>query len=596
MNQVFGSTTPQTLLCSWKERGGGCLLTIFACFLLLSLGVSTSGLILPATPQSASHVLEAKAKKESLLHVPASNSPATDKLSQAYAHFVAGLLARSEGDEERAFTEFFQAVMLDPVNEPLAADVAQYFLSIGKPKLALQVLTAVSSAGIINPVFKEMEALANLALGRTNRAITILYTLIRQHPAYLPGYLTLSSIAASKNDYRLAEKTLRTASSAFATNTLNSIQIAEAWVQYGRTVSNRWQIAIQSTKDVLNQIIYTNLDFQTALRLANLYAAIGQYQTAIDIYTELLGRPAIPNEYKDLFILRYLSMHQYVGKQTQLPTAIQQIRQFVGDNPSTLLKLAIVCNESTHPELAAQLLKEVLGTNPDLEAAYYELARAKMAMREPNAAIYVLENARRKFGATYGTEFLTGIAYTIQEDYTNALRFFTSAEIIATTTANGKTNELLCFYLGSAFERLGNYPQAERYLKIAIQLRPDFHEALNYLGYMWTELGTNLLQAKQLIEQALAIDPNHPPYLDSMGWVLFKLGRPKDALPYLQKAALLAPFVDPEIYDHLGEVYFSLRQYSKAASAWQRVLQVKDTPQIREKLARALKRLKPTKL
>jgi len=593
MNQVFGSTRSQTLLCSWKERGWGSLLTIFVCFLLLSWGVSTTGLIRAATPQCASHILDAKG--ESLPRVPGSNKPTTDRLSQAYAHFVAGLLARSEGDEDRAFIEFFQAVMLDPINEPLAADVAQYFLCKGKPKLTLQVLTAVSSAGIINPVFKEMEALANLALGCTNRAIAILNTLIRQHPTYLPGYLTLTLIAASKNDYRLAEKTLHTASSAFATNTLNRIQIAEAWIQYGRTVSNRWQVAIQSANDMLDQITHTNLDFQTTVRLANLYAAMGQYQTAIDIYTELLGRPGIPNEYKDLVILRYLSMYQYAGKVTNLPTAIQKIRHLVGDNPNTLLKFAIVCNESRHPELAAQLLEDVLGTNPDLETAYYELARAKLAMQEPNAAIYVLENARRKFGATYGTEFLTGFAYSIQEDYTNALRFFTSAEIIAVTAANGRTNELLCFYLGSAFERLGNYPQAERYLRLAIDLRPDFDEALNYLGYMWAELGTNLLQAKQLIERALAINPNHPPYLDSMGWVLFKLGRPKDALPYLQKAALLAPFVDPEIYDHLGEVYFSLRQYSKAASAWQQVLQVKDTPQIREKLARALKRLKPTK-
>ena len=95
------------------------------------------------------------------------------------------------------------------------------------------------------------------------------------------------------------------------------------------------------------------------------------------------------------------------------------------------------------------------------------------------------------------------------------------------------------FQVGSVLERGGHGPEAEKYLLKSIELKPDFDEALNYLGYMWADLGTNLPKALEMIEHAVKIEPDNPAYLDSLGWVLFKMGKPKEAVAPLAESSMV---------------------------------------------------------
>jgi Tfp pilus assembly protein PilF len=109
-------------------------------------------------------------------------------------------------------------------------------------------------------------------------------------------------------------------------------------------------------------------------------------------------------------------------------------------------------------------------------------------------------------------------------------------------------------------------------------------EALNYLGFMWADRGENLPKARAYIEKACKIEPKNAAYLDSLGWVLFKQNHPQDALPWLVKAVELSPEPDATILDHLGDVYLTLHQFSKAMESWKKSLAVEPNDDVKKKL------------
>jgi len=139
------------------------------------------------------------------------------------------------------------------------------------------------------------------------------------------------------------------------------------------------------------------------------------------------------------------------------------------------------------------------------------------------------------------------------------------------------------FYLGDIYERQDNNELAERELKKALELKPDYAEALNYLGYLYVEQNKNLAQAETMIRKALELDPDNGAYLDSLGWLYFKKGKFKEALKELEKASQLLE--DPVIYDHLGDAYFKTRDMEQAGVSWQKSIGLNpDQPLLQKKI------------
>ena len=126
------------------------------------------------------------------------------------------------------------------------------------------------------------------------------------------------------------------------------------------------------------------------------------------------------------------------------------------------------------------------------------------------------------------------------------------------------------FYLGSIYNELKKEALSEKELKSALELDPNFAEALNSLGYIYVEENKNLGQAEKLIKKAVHLEPDNGAYIDSLGWLYFKLGKTEEALKLLERACVLMQ--DEVIFDHLGDVYFKLKDFPKAKINWQKSL------------------------
>ena len=115
-------------------------------------------------------------------------------------------------------------------------------------------------------------------------------------------------------------------------------------------------------------------------------------------------------------------------------------------------------------------------------------------------------------------------------------------------------------------EKLGLLNEMERLLRRVIELKPDYHQAYNALGYSLADRNTRLPEARELIRKAVDYAPSDPFIKDSLGWVEFRMGNKVEALQIFEDAYSAKP--DAEIAAHFGEVLWSLGQRERAAAIW----------------------------
>jgi tetratricopeptide (TPR) repeat protein len=165
-------------------------------------------------------------------------------------------------------------------------------------------------------------------------------------------------------------------------------------------------------------------------------------------------------------------------------------------------------------------------------------------------------------------------------------RYPDSIPVLERLAAKQKDSVAAGFLLGSAYERTGQRPRAVAEFRRVLEIDPDFHAALNYLGYTYAESGENLEEALSLVGRAVALEPDNGAYVDSLGWTYYQLGRHEQALGYLQRAVRLEP-ADATLQEHLGDVYVALGQKDRAREAYRRALELGDgnTEKVRRKLA-----------
>ena len=125
-------------------------------------------------------------------------------------------------------------------------------------------------------------------------------------------------------------------------------------------------------------------------------------------------------------------------------------------------------------------------------------------------------------------------------------------------------------------------------MRKVIELDPKHANALNYLGYTYADLGTNLDEAERLIKEALKYKPNDGYITDSLGWVYYKKGEFEKALQYLQKAVEIVPD-DPIMLEHVGDAYLKLNNKSRALEYYKKSLQYKEKD--KEKLEQKIREI-----
>ncbi|WP_093968604.1 tetratricopeptide repeat protein [Actibacterium lipolyticum] len=278
---------------------------------------------------------------------------------------------------------------------------------------------------------------------------------------------------------------------------------------------------------------------------------------------------ALNGEANDTYTLLYSRVAQYLRP----------------DHVDAMLLTAELLEVQERYELATAAYLQVPADAPAFYAA--ELGRAKTLEKagKTEAAIEVMTQLTKSHADLPIVHVSLGDMFSRMERYGDATKAYDRA--IALFSGPDRMQWIVYYARGMAHEREKQWDLAEADLRKALELEPDQPRVLNYLGYSYVELQTNLDEALDMIERAVAGRPNDGFITDSLGWVLYRLGRYDEAVPHMERAAELEP-VDPVINDHLGDVFWAVGRKIEAKFQWRRALSFDpeevDAERIRRKL------------
>lgn len=516
--------------------------------------------------------------------VPASPpSRSLEDRAEAEARFATGLCFELNEEPARALDELAKAALADPTSEILVVDVSQSLIQAKQYARAEEVLK--KAAALPQPaamVFSQL-GLVHLLAGRTNAAFEANQAGIRRVPTAAVCYLNLFHLYAQNGRLADAAKVVDQAAAVRNGDAAFLVDLAELFRNRARilksTNATDRTLAIAAL-DRANQQKPTN--FVVLTKMAESYTRLGEPAKAADVFLRLGKQfPDFPNLRE-----RLAELFLRGGDRKNAAEQLEQVIRKNPTNPQAYYFLGAIAHEEHRFKEAAEYYRKTLLLDPNFEQVYYDLALTQIGSDQPKEALDLLSKANKQFGQTFVGEFVSALAWSRLKDYTNALRHYTAAEVVGSATDTNRLTHLFYFQYGATCERAGRLPEAEKYLRRCLQMSPDFSEALNYLGYMWADRGTNLVEAKTMIEKALRKEPKNGAYLDSLGWVLFRQGQPGEALKYIFQAIQLTEEPDATLFDHLGDIQAALHEPAKAREAWEKSLKIEPNDEIRKKLER----------
>jgi tetratricopeptide (TPR) repeat protein len=507
------------------------------------------------------------------------------KLAQAHAHYSAGCIHDMNNEPDEALEEYRLSLLDDPSNEELTLEVARRYLQAKQPEKAVEVLNRSAARRDASGAIFARLGFVYAQMGKMTDAIAANKIAIKKSPGEFVGYqnLFLNYVQTKQNAEAL--KVLDEAARQQNVGVEFLVSLADLYASLINQNPAQKDSAKTKALQVLNRAEKLKPSSpQVRLLMAEGFSSLGDYKKATEIYLDLLK--TLP----DLPLIRErvrAKLTDIYLKTEDRQRAVEQLQAILKDDPlnsQAYYFLGTIALEEKKLPDAAEYFNRTITLKSDFAQAYYDLAVAQIEMNKSGDALATLNKARQKFAENFMLEFCTAMAYGGQKDYGEAIKHYTSAEIMAKATDPSRLTEFFYFQFGAAYERKGQYEDAEKQFQKCLQLKPDFAGALNYLGYMWAEHGMKLDQARELIEKAVKLEPKNAAYLDSMGWVLYKLSKPKEALDYLLKAVELSEEPDATVYDHLGDIYAALNQRDKAREAWQKSVSLEANDEVKKKI------------
>ena len=129
--------------------------------------------------------------------------------------------------------------------------------------------------------------------------------------------------------------------------------------------------------------------------------------------------------------------------------------------------------------------------------------------------------------------------------------------------------------LGELSYGMGQFHEAERYYRKAIEMAPRNGDLYNNLSWVYLSQGKRLKKAETLIIKAMELTPEHRGYyLDTLGAIYLKQHRYREAVDVLETAVSLFDETQSDllsqVYRHLGTAYEGIGERSKAEEAFKR--------------------------
>ncbi len=377
------------------------------------------------------------------------------------------------------------------------------------------------------------------------------------------------------------------------------------WLELGRAAQEIWPLAQIEMKDEHARRV--NFYFQKALAYAAAGAngeptrlEVAQYfvlSNQLDLARALCEQ--ISTETGNLQARKILFRLYDANEQKDL--ALTVLEKIVQDAPEDVeqRRLLVQAYESRQmwdqavPHLEAAI--QIGGGDP---GEYQALGQLMLQSKLYEKLIQLCERTTKLYPDNPVFHLHAAFAQRSLERWEKAVKSFERAAAMAETGQAELVNHRFFFQFGITLERSGRHDDAAKMFEKAITLTPkdeieDAANTMNYLGYMWLELGRHLDKAGELIRKANELQPDNAAYVDSLGWWHFKKGDYAHAIVELQRALTLLTNPEPddaEIIEHIAQTYLKLGEAQKAREWFQKAREMKPTePKLLQRIEQGLK-------
>lgn len=292
------------------------------------------------------------------------------------------------------------------------------------------------------------------------------------------------------------------------------------------------------------------------LALAGIYDVRGDTVSAVSAYENYAA--LVPDNPQVLVRLGQLAYAQ--GRFDEAEDYFERAARFLPADENLCFWRALVAQEQKNWTGAAAWMGVVAKTNRD-PGVMIRLASYLSRDGRPKEARRALHQLQKSQPTNPDFMYYLGLAYADDDQPRSAIRWFDRVVRLDSTRVDAH------FQLALQWDRRRRFSRAVDHLKKTIELDPNHHVALNYLGYSWADRGENLEEALALIQRAVALDPENLAYRDSLGWVYFRLGRRAEAETALSSAVFNAD--DAVVWRHYGDVLAQGGKEDQARRAWE---------------------------
>ena len=489
---------------------------------------------------------------------------------EGLTHFLTSRSFEFRGKPDGSLKHLEAAAKADPSQETVVIQAARRFLQRKKTDKAIEILRLGQTLNPESVTTHEWLGLAYQQASQPDEAIAAFETALAERRPTLISIRGLSKLHAEAKRFDDAFKVLDTALTKNKVEPEFWIGIADLYRDIG--------LAARAKMDRIKAGIITSLDKASAFkpenpltlhRLADYYKVWGERDKAISLFIQLIelnpGLLGVREQLADLYL-----------RADNTQDATRQLEAILRERPTNeraLFVLGGIKRQLDKLDEAAAHFETVLKINPKFELAYYELAGVRLFQNKPNVTLATLRKAGEQFKPRFITKFYAGLAHSSLYQYPKAIESLLDAEELAQTGEQNRLTHFFYFQLGAAYERNRQYETANEIFNKAIKISPEYHNAMNYLGYMWADINRNLDEAAKHIIRANELSPDNASYVDSLGWLYFRQGKFTEALAELRRAAeLIKNEPDSTIHEHIGDTYHQLGQADEARAQWEKSL------------------------
>lgn len=222
---------------------------------------------------------------------------------------------------------------------------------------------------------------------------------------------------------------------------------------------------------------------------------------------------------------------------------------------------------------AAEEMQLALDLDPDNENGWRLLSSLYFQNEDLDKAQATLEKASHFFPENAQFPLQLGALYSEKKDYMKASRFLDEAENLAENDPE-TLSDISSMKANILIARGDTIAATDEYRK-AIRLNPENISAMNNFAYHLACIDKDLPEALSMIEKVIEAEPDNASWLDTYAWVLFKMKNYEKALEIIDEA-LNADRAEKssEIFEHAGDIYFMNARPDEALNFWKKALEL----------------------